>query len=180
MQGLPLNDAIARVSVEMLAHYQNAREITFHAFGGSEVVVAKNERGVFETAAHDPESVARVVALAFPDTTVLRHGVVPVGDTYTYLREGQLPSGTVRVELADSGRSWLHIDVHSGEILSVMDRSRRAYRWLFNGLHSLDVPGLVDKKPLWHAVMLLLLSIFFLISALSKSPTTPSSMLLGW
>jgi hypothetical protein len=29
---------------------------------------------------------------------------------------------------------------------------------LFNGLHSLDVPGLVERRPLWDLVMLLLLS----------------------
>jgi hypothetical protein len=42
-----------------------------------------------------------------------------------------------------------------------MDRSRRLYRWLFNGLHSLDVPGLVEERPLWDFIMLLLLMIGF-------------------
>ena len=157
VQGLSLSEAGKRVSVKTLAGYQMARELTLHAFGSSEIIVAKNEQGVVDTPELDPEYIADVIDSALPDTSVVGYGVVPDRDTYTHLREGQLPPGTVRVELSDPGDSWLHIDAHSGEILSVLDRSRRVYRWLFNGLHSLDFPGLVEKRPLWDGVMLLLL-----------------------
>ena len=86
-----------------------------------------------------------------------RWRIVPSDDTYTKLREGSLPSGTVRVEMSDSSQTWVHIDGRSGEILSVLDRSRRVYRWLYNGMHSLDIPGLVDTRPLWDVLMLVLL-----------------------
>ena len=51
----------------------------------------------------------------------------------------------------------IHINQHNGEIISVMDRSRRLYRWLYNGLHSLDFPGFVNQRPLWDIVMIFLL-----------------------
>ena len=80
------------------------------------------------------------------------------GDHYTDLREGALPPDTIRIELSDPKQTWVHVDGKSGEILSIIDRSRRLYRWLFNGLHSLDFPWLVDQRPLWDALMLILLT----------------------
>ena len=73
-------------------------------------------------------------------------------------------SGTIRVELSDPGESWFHVDPRSGQVISVVDRSRRVYRWLYNGLHSLDIPGLVNRRPLWDAVMLALLLAGFVAS----------------
>ena len=90
---------------------------------------------------------------------------MPSGDTYTALREGTLPSGTIRVELSDKKETWVHIDGRSGEILSVIDSSRRLYRWLYNGLHSLDFPGLANRRPLWDIVMLVLLFTGFVTSS---------------
>jgi len=35
---------------------------------------------------------------------------------------------------------------------------------VFNGLHSLDFPGLVNRRPLWDVVMVLLLTLGFAFS----------------
>jgi hypothetical protein len=45
-----------------------------------------------------------------------------------------------------------------------MDRSRRVYRWLYHGLHSLDFPALVNRRPLWDVIMLSLLTLGFSFS----------------
>jgi hypothetical protein len=37
---------------------------------------------------------------------------------------------------------WFHIDAANGRVITVLDSSRRAYRWLHSGLHTLDFPGL--------------------------------------
>ena len=101
---------------------------------------------------------------AFPDISIDSWGVVQSNDTYTDLLEGSLPSGTIRIELSDPAKTWLHIDNRSGEILMVMDSSRRVYRWLYNGLHSLDFPGLSNSRPLWDVLMIVLLSAGFMAS----------------
>ena len=157
LRGVSLREATGSVSTVRLSSYRSARELTIHAFGGRAVIVARNEHGALGAPALVPESVASVVESAFPHVPVASYGTVPAGDTYTSLREGGLPTGAIRVVLDDPGETWLHIDNRSGEILSVIDRSRRVYRWAFNGLHSLDIPGLVDRRPLWDAVMLTLL-----------------------
>ena len=157
IQGAPFEEVVAGVSVDRLHQYNGARELTIHAFDRKAVIVAKNSQGSFDTPSLEPSYVAEVVNSAVPEADIGRYYIVPDRDTYTHLREGNLPLGTIRVELSDSNQTWVHIDHQSGEVLSILDNSRRVYRWLYNGLHSLDFPGLVDKRPMWDAVMLVLL-----------------------
>ena len=158
-QGLSLQEIGLQISIEDLQGYQNTHEIMFHGFGGAAFTNAKDTNGLVDPSPISAKEIVRVLELAWPESNVSNYAPVRSPDTYTDLREGQLPTGTIRVELNDSDSTWVHVDAYSGEILSVMDRSRRLYRWLFNGLHSLDVPGLVERRPLWDFVMLLLLVI---------------------
>ena len=41
------------------------------------------------------------------------------------------------------GSVWFHIDGASGAILERLDPSRRAYRWFYSALHTMDFPMLV-------------------------------------
>lgn len=165
VRGGTLADVAAKVSIEQLARHEAARELSLHAFGGRPIVVARNLQGVIDTAELEPTQAAEVVGAAMHGGKIEGHSIVPDRDTYTHLREGRLPPGTIRVELADANESWVHVDRHAGEILSVLDSSRRLYRWLFNGLHSLDFPGLADRRPLWDATMLALLAAGFVASS---------------
>lgn len=165
IQGGRFAEVAAGVSVDRLRQYKAARELTIHAFNHKARIVAKNTLGSFDTPSLEPGYVAEVVNAAFPEADIDRYNIVADGDTYTHLREGNLPPGTIRVELSDPQQSWVHVHHQSGEVLSILDNSRRAYRWLYNGLHSLDFPGLVDKRPLWDAVMLILLLAGFVASS---------------
>jgi len=51
------------------------------------------------------------------------------------------------------GNTWYEIDGASGALLSRLDRSRRAYRWLFSGLHTLDFPPL-QSRPLLRTIVI--------------------------
>jgi uncharacterized iron-regulated membrane protein len=59
----------------------------------------------------------------------------------------------LRVRFDDPAATWYHIDPATGRVVDRMDRSRRAYRWLFNALHSLDFPGLYTARPVWDVVI---------------------------
>jgi hypothetical protein len=87
-------------------------------------------------------------------------------DSYAKLRELEMPASVLRAELDAADTIWVHVDRISGEIVSVMDASRRAYRWFFNALHSLDLPVLTARPALWEGIMLTLLAIgtFFSIT----------------
>ena len=90
--------------------------------------------------------------------------MVTSDDGYGHLRESSLPESTLRIVLDDIDQTWIHINLDDGQIISVMDKSRRMYRWLFNGIHSLDLPGLVNRRPLWDVLMVVLMIIGFTFS----------------
>lgn len=80
------------------------------------------------------------------------------GDGYYYPtmhRPRVLP--VVRIVLDDPASTWLHIDQRTGQILDVMDRSRRTFRWIVNGLHSWDVGWLQEQASVRRGLVLLFL-----------------------
>ena len=98
-----------------------------------------------------------MLARALPQVELDSWYVVPEKGIYIDLREGSLTAATIRVESSDLNRTWLLIDRYSGQIISVIDSSRHFHRWLHNDLHSVDFSGIADRRPLWDAVMLVLL-----------------------
>ena len=164
LNGGLFGEVSSTISISDLAKYTRAKELTLHAFGGEPLLVARDEKGIIDAPVLKPSNVVEVVSEAFPEVSVRNWSVVPKNDTYTDLREGSLPLGSIRVELSDHNQTWIHIDNRSGEILSVIDRSRRVYRWLYNGLHSFDIPGLADSGPFRSILMLVLLLAGFVAS----------------
>ena len=165
VRGGSFGEVSSKANIADLTKHPTAVEFRVHGFAGSPVVVGKNQKGTVSAPILEPVRIADAVADAFPEAIVEKWGVVPLDDRYTQLREGGLPPGTIRVEMSDPRQTWVHIDGRTGQILSVLDQSRRAYRWLYNGLHSLDIPGLVNKRPLWDVVMLILLMAGFAASS---------------
>jgi hypothetical protein len=62
------------------------------------------------------------------------------------------------------GEVWLHIDGASGAVLDRLDASRRAYRWLYRALHTLDVPALTAHPALRSTLIVMLCGCGFLFS----------------
>ncbi|PWB30081.1 sodium:proline symporter [Pseudomonas sp. SDI] len=100
-------------------------------------------------------------------------------DFYYYARAEQSMLGhldkrlpMLRVKFDDAQQSWLHLDLYTGEVLGVLDRPRRASRWLFALLHSWDWLPLLERRPLWDAWMIGLSLGGLLISV--------SGVVLGW
>ena len=76
-------------------------------------------------------------------------------DTYYYARpHREWPLPTWRVSFADAAHSTLYVDPLSGRPTGFIDSETRRYRWLRDGLHSFDFPGLNGKRPLWDLVLL--------------------------
>jgi hypothetical protein len=46
------------------------------------------------------------------------------------------------------GDVWFDIDGASGTVLQRLDSSRRAYRWFYTALHTLDFPILLSHPPM--------------------------------
>jgi uncharacterized iron-regulated membrane protein len=79
------------------------------------------------------------------------------------LRDAPFPAGTLRLQQDDAAATWVHVDPRSGEIIGVMDRSRRVYRWLVDGLHTFDFPPL-NRGGAWHVLLLIATTAGFALS----------------
>ena len=69
-------------------------------------------------------------------------------------REHPLPIWRVRYN--DPQQTWLHIDPATGTVLGQSDSRARLERWLFALLHSWDLLSLLQHRPLWDILMLVL------------------------
>lgn len=167
LRGMPLTQAVTGVGVDRLQALGDAHEIEFTAVGGEAWLLLRGghwgNSSALPAAALPDASKARPL---LPDALLLaavRQAWAPVGvqgiaplaadDAYGRLRNNPLPDTTRRVLLADAGDTWVHVDAASGHLISVMDRSRRLLRWLFDGLHTFDFPFLNGAGPLWQILM---------------------------
>lgn len=183
LRGIRLQDAVRGVTTAQLAALGDVREIEFVALGGQAFAVLRG--GMSSNGRVQGSVVVPVDRLADPAarSTELPDGLllaaarrawgaanvlgierIASDDAYVQLRNDSLPPSARRIVLSDSSRTWVHIDAASGRILSVMDRSRRLYRWLYAGLHTFDFPLLNRAGPLWQVLMLAALASGFALS----------------
>jgi hypothetical protein len=70
------------------------------------------------------------------------------------------------------GDLWFDIDGADGSVLQRLDASRRAYRWVYSALHTLDFPILV-AHPRWRDVLIVGLCALGLVFSIT-------GMVIGW
>ena len=120
----------------------------------------------------DAPDVALLMKLApglMPGTAVARQAVMTRYDDYYYSRHperGEKPLPVLRVEFGDADRTWFHIDPATGQLLERSTSTNRVFRWLYNGLHSLDIRWLWERRPLWDIVMIVLCGGGFALSVI--------------
>ena len=93
-------------------------------------------------------------------------------DNYYYGRHKPKPLPVLRILFDDPLETALYINLENGAIESRADQRKRWKRWLYNGLHSLDVPFLWERRPLWDVVVLSLMVIGLTFSL--------TGVVLGW
>jgi Na+-transporting methylmalonyl-CoA/oxaloacetate decarboxylase gamma subunit len=62
------------------------------------------------------------------------------------------------------GSDWFHIDGANGRVIEHLNESRRVYRWLYNGLHTLNFPILAMHPALRSALIVILCGCGFVFS----------------
>lgn len=83
-------------------------------------------------------------------------------DAYHYGHKASARLPVWRAILADHQATRLYVDPDTGMLLRAVDGNARASRWLQDGLHRLDLPGL-RARPLWDLVVLPLLAMVTLV-----------------
>jgi len=114
------------------------------------------------------EAVARKL-LPYP---VRAFEMVTAPDAYYYQRgdasmyggnERRLPA--LRVVFDDPGHTWVYLDAATGQVPLSVDSTQRVGRWLFNFLHSWDLPALLSQAWARIAVLIALSAGGLLLSA---------------
>lgn len=142
----------------------DAREVTFTIFGGEPLTraVGGPTKSMLLSPMRNPrphlrfEEMETAIRSAFP--AVLEVRLVKEYEIYYVDRHGRKPLPAVFVQLGDAGRTMFYLDPRSCQVVQSYSGMSRWNRWLYHGLHSLDLPVLYRNRPLWDVVVLLLMA----------------------
>lgn len=114
-----------------------------------------------------------------PGVPLARAEMLTRYDAYYYARAEHTMTGAndrrlpvLRLEFADVNATWLHLDADTGAVVGRLDVGGRTERWLFALLHSWDWGPLIERRPLWDVVLIVLSLGGFVISA--------TGVVIGW
>jgi hypothetical protein len=122
------------------------------AAGASTVVDA----GSGQRAAITPGEIEQAVGRAWPGVRIKSRELLTQQDRHWYGHHGAVVLPVWRVVLADDAATWLYIDPANGQLAGSSTRNGRLERWLFNAPHRLDLPWLIQHRPAWDGVMIVL------------------------
>src|SRR5215472_9617111 len=106
----------------------------------------------------DPREILDLVAKAVEPAHVAETRWVTEYEAYYLDRQGQHPLPALFVQLDDAPRSMYYIDPKTARIVAGYSGSgSRWNRWLYHGLHSIDLPWLYKHRPAWDIVVLALM-----------------------
>ncbi len=171
-RGETLEDAAWQVSLADLAVARGQSSIELNAVHGRPVLTGYGMGTGIATTRLLQESgwtglgmdtLLRAARATWPSTRPAA-AAITAQDDYAHLLYDGLPADARRLKLRDAAGTWVHVSASTGQIIDVQDWRRRLYRWLFNGLHTFDVPGLSTHDLLRKLVMLPLLTAGFLLS----------------
>lgn len=169
--GQPLSTAAAKVDLPSLKHLAGAREIQFSAIGGGVLITAwdaagqphhQNATGSALTKDAVVRLVTQGVAAAWPAGAVAPP-TTPAETNLYALAEGW-PSDALLFVDPKNVRPDIVIDGASGHPLTVLNGSRKAYAWIYYGLHTFKFPGLAEHRSARQIVVLIPLLLGFIFS----------------
>ncbi len=155
------------------------REVEFISFDGDPALVLRDADGRTRVVSSSSSvlptlDAARSVALLrdrfgtqLADVTLLREY-----DAYYRDRRGRRPLPVLRLDVRDTVATRLYVDLASARAVGTYSRRDWVDRWLYHGLHSLDLPWLASRPTAWHIV-----TIGLLLGGVAVSLT---SLVLAW
>lgn len=162
---------------QVISAHPEARELVWYWVDGEEkhyLLDKNNQRIVLD---NNSPSQRQEQAIALLKNILPKHTyqmeLLEQYDRYYYahhLRQPKLPA--LRLKFDDVDKSWFYIDLATGELINRQTQHSRTMRWLYKGLHSLDFPVLINNRPLWDAVVIVLNTLGFIFSV--------STIVIAW
>ena len=144
-----------------------ARQIEFTMYAGDPVLLASNSKAETKLVPVEPAGPEQFTAdrlLSLVRTTAGEQNIAEARmlekyDRYYLDRTGQRPLPVVYVRLNDEANSRFYIDPATARVALRYSDSTRSWvnRWLYHGLHSMDLPWLYNYRPAWDIVVLSLM-----------------------
>lgn len=151
----------------------HASEIEWRVIGGTPYLLARDAANSTRLIMRNGPSYA--VLAQWPDSLLLQaaprlmkahmasHQRVTHYDSHYYSREAQSMYGAaerrlpaLRIDFDDAEKTWIYLDLYSGEIELSSSQPQRTGRWLFNFLHSWDLPPLLQAGTARNITLILL------------------------
>jgi hypothetical protein len=143
-------------------------ELEFSFFAGEPIYLAReapyrsrivpvlpSHEAILEEASR--ERIVELVKEASKPDGVEEIRVVSQYEVYYLDRTAELPLPVLSVRLRDPAATLLYVDPKSVQVMRAYTSRSRWNRWLYHGLHSLDLPWLYRNRPAWDAVVLILM-----------------------
>lgn len=155
------------------------KEIEWLRFAGNTYLLASNEQQevLVDTQSGMVVAPFSAAVLQAQASKLGSYGVVDSarwltnGDLY-FKQDAQQTPLVLRITFADALSTTYYVDARTTKILTSQDSHSRVYRWLFNGLHRMDIPPLTDR--------LLARRITIFILSAGGVLLTVAGIVLGW
>lgn len=168
-------DAITEAASEL-----KVKELEFASFGGetfylitqtpqeSRIIPMRGDsQKAFET-----ERILGAVRRAVSPATIAEARLVKAYEIYYVDRQNRKPLPVYYIQLNDASQSAYYIDPRTGKVVESYGSRSRWDRWLYHGLHSIDIPWLYVRRPAWDIVVILLM--------LGGTALSITSLLIAW
>ncbi len=99
------------------------------------------------------------MSLAAATTRLPSPELITQEDDYYFTHHSQIAQlPAYRLVLDDTDHTRYYLDAVAGQLVRKIDAPARGYRWLHEGLHRLDFTATLRSRPIWDAVMLVLMA----------------------
>lgn len=95
----------------------------------------------------------QISEVAMPGARIVESIWLEQYDTFYYHQKRGRRLPVLRVKYDDPQQTWLYLDPQLGVIAQKEERLSRIERWLYQGLHSLDLPYLYQSYLAWQFVV---------------------------
>ncbi|MDO8891287.1 MAG: PepSY domain-containing protein [Sulfurimicrobium sp.] len=144
-----------------------------------QTLILPSQAGAVPLAMFPIEQLEHAGARLVEQAKVKAKTVLTAYDFYYYGRAPHTMAGTtekrlpvLRLEFNDPLATWAHIDPYTGAVLRKLDLGQRWHRWLFAFPHSWDWRPLIEARPLWDVLLIVLSIGGFLVSC--------TGIVIGW
>ena len=138
------------------------RELEFTRFGDQPVYLAsesalnsglllQNQAPAFM---QNADVLKSMIASAIRPFHITKSRTITEYETYYVDRRHEKPLPALYILTDAPGSMAFYIDLHTAKIVQSYGAKARWNRWLYHGLHSLDLPWLYRHRPLWDLIVI--------------------------